>query len=128
MSTSTRLEGVCFVREWSNTRGQVTFWCPGCNAGHTIQYGTDQDWTWNRSTSAPTFTPSVLAFPHGKFIDETLEGDALMDESNKTTTPRCHSFVTDGRIQYLADSEHELANQTVPLGPLPTRYTKFLRA
>jgi len=28
---------------------------------------------------------------------------------------RCHSFVVDGRIQFLQDSEHELAGQTVDL-------------
>ena len=27
----------------------------------------------------------------------------------------CHSFVTDGRIQFLADSNHALAGQTVDL-------------
>jgi hypothetical protein len=30
-------------------------------------------------------------------------------------TPRCHSFVTDGRIQFLSDSTHALAGQTVDL-------------
>jgi hypothetical protein len=27
----------------------------------------------------------------------------------------CHSFVTDGRIQFLTDSNHALAGQTVDL-------------
>ena len=34
----------------------------------------------------------------------------------KPPTPyACHSFVTDGRIQFLTDSTHTLAGQTVPL-------------
>lgn len=28
---------------------------------------------------------------------------------------RCHSFITDGKIQYLSDCFHELAGQTVDL-------------
>jgi hypothetical protein len=31
----------------------------------------------------------------------------------------CHSFVTDGRIQFLGDCTHALANQTVELPDLP---------
>ncbi len=27
----------------------------------------------------------------------------------------CHSFVTDGQIQFLGDCTHKLAGQTVPL-------------
>lgn len=131
MSVSAKIEGVCFIRELPNDRGQVTFWCPGCDAGHTIQYGDAQSWQWNGNTAAPTFTPSVLALPHqklndaGKALVDAGHGSQLTDE-HRTTTPRCHSFVTDGRIQYLTDSEHELAGQTVDMVPLPDRYAQFL--
>jgi hypothetical protein len=30
---------------------------------------------------------------------------------------RCHSFVTDGRIQFLGDCTHHPVGQTVPLPP-----------
>lgn len=52
-------------------------------------------WTWNGSTEAPTLRPSVL-----------------------TTCPyfRCHSWINDGAVQFLADCSHELAGQTVELG------------
>lgn len=31
----------------------------------------------------------------------------------------CHSFVTDGRIQFLSDCTHSLAGQTVDLPEMP---------
>jgi hypothetical protein len=31
----------------------------------------------------------------------------------------CHSFVVDGRIQFLGDCTHHLAGQTVDLPPWP---------
>lgn len=34
-------------------------------------------------------------------------------------TPYCHSFVTDGFIQFLADCKHAMAGQTVPLPAWP---------
>ena len=53
-------------------------------------------WGWNRDTEKPTITPSIL----------TQGGNSL---------PRCHSYVTDGRIQFLQDCGHELAGKTVDL-------------
>lgn len=118
MSTSKRIEGLVLIREWPDQSGMLTFWCPGCSGGHTITFGGSETWQWNGSTSAPTFSPSVLA--------NGFRG-ASSDEWNRKH-PRCHSFVTDGRIQYLADCEHELAGQTVDMVPLPARYSKFLDA
>jgi hypothetical protein len=44
----------------------------------------------------PTFTPSLLV-------------------SKDYPESRCHSFVTEGQIRFLADSHHKLAGQTVDL-------------
>ena len=60
---------------------------------------------FNGSLDAPTFTPSVLVHSH----------KALDDQGRKVDTPRCHSYVTDGRIQYLSDTTHALSGQTVDL-------------
>lgn len=51
-------------------------------------------WSWNGSTEKPTLRPSILTQgpPH-----------------------RCHSFVADGRVQFLADCSHEHAGQTLDL-------------
>ncbi|BAS10570.1 hypothetical protein AHiyo4_39920 [Arthrobacter sp. Hiyo4] len=44
---------------------------------------------------------------------------ALTAPENVTTAPRCHSFVRNGHIEFLSDSTHELAGQTMALPPLP---------
>jgi hypothetical protein len=86
--------------------GQLLFWCPGCHSVHHIQHGSGSGprWTWNGNAERPTFTPSVLVTYNG--------ADAGVDGA----PPRvCHSYVTDGRIQFLGDCTHALAGQTVDL-------------
>lgn len=59
-------------------------------------------WSWNGSVLSPSLRPSILS------TTQRLEG----------TTPvevRCHTWVTDGRAQFLSDTTHELAGQTVGL-------------
>lgn len=127
MSVATRIEGVCFIREWPDDRGMVTYWCPGCRAGHSIQYGTDRDWTWDGNAEKPTFQPSVLVYPHGRsWNDDDPMPHGVAGNPPPRAQVRCHSFVNAGRIQYLADSEHELAGQTVDMVPLPESYAQFL--
>lgn len=84
----------------------LRFHCPGCKRMHAIQHGSDigPNWSWNGSTTAPTFSPSVLVTYNGS--------DAGRDGAPPAV---CHSFVTDGRIQFLGDCTHELAGQTVDL-------------
>jgi hypothetical protein len=92
------------------------FWCPGCEDVHVIPH---EVWQVSNGISGLTIKPSILMYEHQKFINEDLKWDALLDPSNITTAPRCHSFVTDGEIQFLSDSTHALANQTVDVPPLP---------
>lgn len=84
------------------------FRCPGCASTHYIQHGAEDgaNWSWNGNLEKPTFTPSVLVTYPGK--------DAGQDGAPPAV---CHSFVTDGRIQYLGDCTHVLAGQTVDLPP-----------
>lgn len=98
---------------------RVHFWCPACDDVHAITVDAPNAWTWNGDLERPTFDPSVLVHPHKTLIDSSLEGDALTAPENVTTTPRCHSYVRDGRIEYLNDSTHKLAGQTVDLAPWP---------
>ena len=65
------------------------FFCPGCNCAH----GFNSRWEWNNDFNSPTISPSILS------IGEK----------------RCHSFVKNGKIQFLNDCEHELKNKTVEL-------------
>ena len=72
------------------------FHCPGCGNPHPFEVEcAERGWTWNGSMDLPTFTPSLLC--------------------NQGTDFVCHSFVTDGRIQFLSDCHHHLAGQTVDL-------------
>lgn len=81
--------------DFRNVHGTVQIYCPGCEHPHSIRVAEPQRWTWNGDTEAPTFSPSLLC---------TDDGSA-----------RCHSFIRDGRIEFLADSTHKLAGQTVDL-------------
>jgi hypothetical protein len=78
---------------------QYWFHCPGCGNGHAFTVGGDTArprWTWNGSFDKPTFQPSLLC-------------------NKDHPGSRCHSFVTDGRIQFLSDCWHSLAGQTVDI-------------
>lgn len=84
--------------------------CPGCGSTHRIQHGEGSGprWSWNGDAEKPTFSPSVLVtYPANPDADEEFK--------EWRTERRCHSFVTDGRIQFLSDCTHEKAGQTVDL-------------
>jgi Family of unknown function (DUF6527) len=83
------------------------FWCPGCDSAHVVSD------SWQVDTETATITPSVMVHSRQKLIDDNLIGDALTAPENVTTTPLCHSFVTNGQIQFLGDSTHALAGKTV---------------
>lgn len=86
--------------------GRLAFHCPGCKSGHWVRprpTETSPSWEWNGSFDKPTFSPSILVTcrdPDGEIPDEI-----------------CHSFVVDGRIQFLNDCTHDLAGATVDLRP-----------
>lgn len=88
--------------------GGLMFWCPGCDGAHVIYTGPGSGprWGYNGDPDAPTFTPSILVSYNGR--------DAGVDGAPPAV---CHSYVTDGRIQFLADSTHALAGQTVDIPP-----------
>lgn len=83
-------------RKQDGTHYAWLFYCLGCKTSHVVPTGDARGWGFNDDLEKPTFTPSILLY-EDKY------------------TPRCHSFVTDGRIQYLADSTHAMAGQTVDL-------------
>ncbi|WP_333986115.1 DUF6527 family protein [Burkholderia orbicola] len=88
----------------NGTRAML-FECPGCDMLHVVYIEDGRPdsrpvWQWNGSMDKPTFSPSVLVrYPWG---DDRVERV-------------CHSFVRDGRIQYLDDCTHALAGQTIDL-------------
>lgn len=58
------------------------------------------NWTWNGDTEKPTLKPSILS----RTTFTVREGEVV-----------CHSFVNDGKIQFLSDCTHEFAGQTLDL-------------
>jgi hypothetical protein len=86
------------------------FHCPGCDEEHiitTLPY--PGGWTFNGDEACPTFSPSIHVYPSARW-----------DGTRRVETPRCHSFVTGGRIEFLGDCTHALAGKTVPLPEIPT--------
>lgn len=83
------------------------FHCPACDCKHAVSTG-PCGWQWNGDADKPTLSPSVLATT-GRRVDRSFvpePGDP---------PECCHSFVTDGRIQFLGDCTHQLAGQTLEL-------------
>ena len=78
---------------------EFIFFCPGCRMGHGFKTdGPGPCWSFNGDMEKPTIRPSIRVFGG---IREGVE--------------QCHCFVRDGTIQFLDDSDHELAGQTVAL-------------
>ena len=75
------------------------FRCLGCEEEHQVRLEGEGAWQWNRSFESPTIQPSILV-NRGRC---------------NPTAHVCHSFVTDGKIQYLGDCTHALAGQTIEL-------------
>lgn len=81
-----------------------SLYCPGCQEVHQI----DSTWQFDGNLEAPTISPSILKHGHWTGTPE-----------DKVWSPQCHSFVRNGQWEFLADSEHALAGQTVPMVDLP---------
>lgn len=73
---------------------EYVFWCPGCDYSHGIKI---PPWEFDGDLNNPTIGGSILA-----------QG-----------TYRCHSYVKNGRIQFLDDCNHKLVGQTVDLPKWP---------
>lgn len=125
--------------------GLLAFRCPGCEENHAVRVSGDGEgprWSYNGNPGKPTFQPSILVRSghYAKHFDaekdecwciyNALKRAAGEPESGFNCEV-CHSFVTDGRIQFLGDCTHALAGQTVPLPAFdsePTPYARFRMA
>ena len=79
------------------------FWCPGCKMAHGFNAGegsTKPVWKFNFNMECPTLSPSYLTW---------------WDSGPEKIKHRCHSFIKNGKIQFLGDCTHDLKNQTVEL-------------
>ena len=100
----------------------LMFYCLGCEMHHGLiirdvdesrltekdkkQYEKNKKpkWSFNGNFELPTFTPSIN----------------VLDEDGNTI---CHSFIVDGKIQYLPDCKHSLAGKTINLPDLDKDFT-----
>lgn len=108
--------------------GMVMFRCPGCGENHGVYIEPAADgrarpvWGFNGNGDAPTFTPSVLVRT-GHYVPGYEDKKSCWctynaenpDDPDPFHCTVCHSFVTDGCIQFLNDCTHALAGQTVDL-------------
>lgn len=92
-----------------------SFICPGCGDDHTVYTDSrfsNAVWGYNHNPNSPTFTPSLLVRT-GKYADPNWNPDKEL--AGDAYNYQCHSFITDGRIQFLGDCSHKLVGQTVEL-------------
>lgn len=107
------------VKDGDATYEAIVLWCPGCQyerdgAMHgglhmlpVVRGGQGGNepratWGWNGDLVNVGLEPSIL----------THMGRGEQDFT-------CHSFLRNGQWQFLGDCTHALANQTVPMVPLP---------
>ena len=90
------------LHKYKNYRGMYHFYCPGCKCIHQIAIAENDCgfpiWKCNGDMENPTVEPSIKVEYHG---------------ADKDTV--CHSFVRDGKIQYLSDCTHNMAGKTVDM-------------
>ena len=89
------------------------FWCPGCEGYHSLYIKNPKGkpvWSFNGDEKRPTFKPSLLVtYPSNPKAIEKFK------EWRKERI--CHSFIIDGKIQFLNDCTHKLRGQTIELKP-----------
>lgn len=96
------------------------FNCPGCEHFHAVYVAGEghHHWTFNGDTERPTFSPSLLVQWDAHEPPVTPEN---IEEWKRAPWPQakvhkvCHSFINDGRIQFLGDCTHKLAGKTVEI-------------
>lgn len=101
--------------------------CPGCYAYYKERYPDDDRFWLNGAIHC--FSTKVHGF-NGDREKPTLSPSLLCQWTRSDTNERycCHSFVKDGRIQFLGDCTHPLKGQTVDLmdcAPLLERAKRF---
>ena len=104
--------------------GLLSFYCKGCGCYHWVNTNKNKGkpcWDFNGDYEKPTFSPSILVRT-GHYVPEHKNDDCWCtynaehpDDQTAFKCSVCHSFVRDGKIQYLSDCTHELAGQTIEM-------------
>lgn len=94
-------------------------WCAGCQHAHVFRIDRPGRkgpvWSFNGNMEKPTFSPSMR-----EFIPEGRDKDNNITRQEKTT---CHYILTDGVINYLADSSEHTLRGSHPLPDFPADYS-----
>lgn len=108
----------------------VAIQCEGCGHKHVMAVKHNPDfigadgkekqpvWGFNFNFDLPTFTPSLLVTSgiYVSWAQDWKEKIPVEDHENYIkNSVRCHSFITDGKIQFLGDCTHSMVNKTVDL-------------
>jgi len=81
----------------------IQYKCPGCKQNHHVPIDGSRGWKWNGSLEKPTITPSVNCLPYDN------------PETKQRLVLHCHHFITDGKISFCQDCDHELKGQVIEL-------------
>ena len=83
--------------------GVFEFYCQGCECFHNVWTNKNEApcWNFNGDVNFPTISPSIL-------VTRPLPVKPEI----------CHSFINNGKIQYLSDCSHSLKGQTIDLTDL----------
>lgn len=96
-------------------------------------------WEWDGDKESPTYSPSLLVYGSVHMCKEDHKeeckdyqhcdqsGHAVIEDKyyhigpHTSDPPRgnCHSFVRDGKWEFLNDCDHEFRGKTVPLADIP---------
>lgn len=111
MGAKLRLPAQSWLDRFGAGHEEYLFVCPGCQSEHRIiaKWGatsgkTSPLWSFNGNLESPTFNPSLLV--RWEFTEE---------KHGFSEKHVCHSFIRDGKIEFLSDCTHALAGKTVPM-------------
>lgn len=103
---------VMHSRDINGCRGfRVYLWCPGCQQMHAPTFRCPEH-------GGPASGPVWDGDPHSDPF--SMEPSLLVNGGQAHPGKAvCHSFIRNGQWEFLSDSTHALAGQTVSLEPLP---------
>ncbi len=108
---------------------RLMFKCPGCTGWHSIRHNAPSgvNWEFNEDYDKPTISPSILVTGteltdkgRSDLASWQIAGYPKTDCAFETTPTICHSYITDGKIQFLSDCTHGLSGLTVDLPEIST--------
>lgn len=93
-------------------------YCPACRSTHLFNSpdhptSGGAKWSFNGDADRPTFAPSMLV---------RSNPPDHPGYNPRCSSSVCHSFVRDGRIEYLGDCTHTMAGQTIDLPDVPDEW------